>query len=257
MPRRGSRKIDFFRRVGDAVLGVGKLPSKLRRVKLRPRKKPPLRKEIPRTLQGFFERRHTGWPEYVMLKAQLGIVALFLLTVVHVVWLRAQAPVFIPLLLAVTAYLVYLTLTQLRRAFELDYPAYRSFMIMCLGIVWVFLVMLRYSPFEPSLEALHLSLLPPVVAILFVVAAFAVFRFKYGRNFTYGLIEQARGRRAVVRVGYDICSNVRAGLYPVECLVKVKRGDLVKLGVERSLFGLRGSKVSAVLGRVSTKGKKA
>jgi uncharacterized membrane protein len=251
MPRKSSRKIDFFRKVGDAVLNLPKLPGRVKRKALEVKKRPPPKKEIPRALRGFFERRHAGWPEYVMLKAQAVILALFVATVVYVVWLRAQVFIFIPLLLAASAYLLYLTFTQLKRAFELDYPAYRSFMLMCIAFVWVFVVALRHPPIDFSLEVIHLAIIPPITAILFVVVAFAAFRFKYGRNFTYGRVEQSTGRRAIVRVSYDIRSNVKAGLYPVESFVKVKRGDWVKLGVERSFFGLRGSRISTIIGKFS------
>ncbi len=251
MARKSSKTTDFFRRVGDAVLGVGKLPNKIKRRARKPKVKPHRtpKREIPRKLQDFFERRHAGWPEYVMLKVQLAILALFVTAVVYMVFLPAETLIFIPLLLAFSTYLVYLAATQLRHAFERDYPAYRSFVGMCIAIAWVFVLALRHSPIEFSLESIYLSLIPPLAAIGFVFIAFLTFRLKYGRNFTYGRVEQVQGRRAAVRVGYDICSNVKAGLYTVESFVKVKQGDQVRLSVERPLLGLRGAKVSAVLGK--------
>jgi uncharacterized membrane protein len=251
MARKSSRTTDFFRRVGGAVLDVGKLPSKLKRMvpKVKEKAPPKPKPEIPHALHGFFERRHAGWPEYVMLKAQLAILALFMTAVIYIALLRAEIFIFIPLLLAFSAYLVYLSLTQLRRAFKRDYPAYRSFVAMCVAIAWVFVLALRHSPIEFSLEAIHLALIPPLVAIVFVFVAFAAFRLKYGRNFTYGRVEEVRGRRAVVRVGYDICSNVKAGLYTAESFIKVRRGDWVKLSVERPMLGLRGAKLGAIVGK--------
>ena len=83
-----------------------------------------------------------------------------------------------------------------------------------------------------------------------MIVSFVIFRLKYGRNFTYGNVEQVFGRRAAVRVGYDICSNVKAGLYTVESFARVRRGELVKLSVERPMLGLRGAKVKAILGKV-------
>lgn len=250
MARKNSKMTDFFRRVGDAVLSVGKLPSKLKRraPKVKKRAPPKLKPGIPRALQGFFERRHAGWPEYIMLKAQLVILALFVTAVIYVVFLRAKTFIFIPTLLALSAYLIYLTATQLRRAFERDFPAYRSFMGMILALAWI-LVGLRHVPIEFSLEEIHLTLIPPLVAIVSVAVAFTAFKLKYGRNFTYGRIKEIRGRRAVVQVGYDICSNVKSGLYVVESFAKVKRGDLVKISVERPMLGLRGAKVKAILGK--------
>ena len=250
MARKSSKTSGFFRRVGDAVLGVGKLPSKLKRRARKPKVKLPSKpkREIPQRLRGFFERRHAGWPEYVMLKVQLAVLTLFAIAVIYLVFLPAEIFIFIPLLLFFSAYLVYLAATQLRQAFERDYPAYRGFVGVILAMAWV-LVGFRYLPFEFSLESIYMYLIPPLVLVGFLVMAFAAFRLKYGRNFTYGRVEEVQGRRAVVRVGYDICSNVKADLYTVESFAKVRRGDLVKLSVERPMLGLRGAKIRAILGK--------
>ncbi len=251
MARKGSKAINFFRRIGDAILNVGKLPSKMKRRAPKVKKKaPPKPKlEIPRMLRGFFERRHAGWPEYVMLKVQLAILLLFVVAVIYIALFHAEVIIFIPLLLVISAYLIYLAATQLKRAFGRDYPAYRSFVAMCVAIAWVFVLALRHSPIEFSLETIHLALIPPLAAIVFVFLAFTGFRLKYGRNFTHGRVEEVQGRRAVVRVSYDICSNVKSGLYLVESFAKVKKGDRVKLSVERPMLGLRGAKVRAILGK--------
>lgn len=249
--KRSSKTVDFFRKVGDAVLGAGKIPSKLKRRARKPKVKlPPERREVPRALSGFFERRHAGWPEYIMLKAQLSILVLFLTAVVYIALMPAKVLVFTPLLLVISAYLVWLGATQIKRAFERDYPAYRSFIALCVAAAWVFVFALRHFPIEFSLETIHLALIPPAVALGFVFFAYMTFRLKYGRDFTYGTVEGVKGRQAMVRVSYDICSNVRSGLYAVDSFAKVKKGDLVKIGVERPMLGLRGAKVKAVLGKV-------
>jgi uncharacterized membrane protein len=54
----------------------------------------------------------------------------------------------------------------------------------------------------------------------------------------------------VVRVGYDLRSNVKPGIYLVESLVPVRRGERVRVSVERGLLGLRGSRPRFILGRV-------
>jgi len=51
-------------------------------------------------------------------------------------------------------------------------------------------------------------------------------------------------------VGYDLRSNVKPGVYLVESLVPVRKGERVKVSVERGLFGLRGSQPRFILGRV-------
>ena len=247
-----SKITDFFRKVGAAVLGAGKLPSKLKRRARKPKVKLPRKpkREVPQKLQGFFERRHAGWPEYVMLKAQLTIVASFIAAVIFTVLLPDHEVIFIPTLLALSAYALYLIPTQFRYAFKRDYPAYRGFIVMCVAIVWVFVFALRYLPVEFSFDSLYLALVPPLFTIGFVLLAFLGFRLKYGRNFTYGTVEDIKGRRAAVRVGYDICSNVKSDLYFVESLAKVRKGDLVKISVERPTLGLQGAKVRAILGKV-------
>lgn len=217
---------EFFRRVGEAVLH-----PRLPRPRLRRRAG---REEIPGPLRGFFERRHAGWPEYVMLKLQLSLLSLLLLA--------ALSPLLPPpsllLMLLLTLYPLHLSLTQLRRAFREDYAAYLSFSLLGLSFAWL-LSALRLA--GPSL------LLPPALILLFLLS-YALHRWKYGRDFTYGVVEEVRGRRAIVRVGYDLRSNVKPGLYLVESLVPLRRGERVRVSVERGFFGVRGSTPRFVLG---------
>jgi uncharacterized membrane protein len=243
-----SKIINFFHKVGEAIFGVKKLPGKLKRA---PQKKVAGRKpdEVPKALNGFFERHHAGWSEYVMLKAQIAIVALFVVAAIYVVLLPAREVIFLAALLVLSAYALYLALTQLKRAFRRDYPAYRSFVFMCVAIVWVFTLTLGYLPIKFSFESLGLAFVPALVVIGFVLVTFVGFRLRYGRDYTYGVVEGVGRGRAVVRVSYDICSNVTHGSYVVESLVKVKKGDTVKVKVERPMLGLRGAKVKAIFGK--------
>ena len=82
-----------------------------------------------------------------------------------------------------------------------------------------------------------------------VIGGFAAFKIRYGRDHTFGIVEGARGSKVVVRIGYDLRSNVKHGLFFLDSLVRVKRGDHVKVGIERSSFGLRGVKPRVVLGK--------
>ena len=122
-----------------------------------------------------------------------------------------------------------------------------------MAVVWVFVLALRYFPVEFSLESIYMSLIPPLAGVCFVALSFIGFRLKYGRNYTYGIVERVHGRMAAVRVGYDICSNVKAGIYLVENLVGAKKGNAVKLNVDRPMLGLRGSKVKAILEKAGTR----
>ncbi len=248
----GDSLIGFFRKVGELVLGARKLPSKLKRrareLRMKPSKRPERR--IPGMWQGFFHRRYAGWPEYVMLKVQLGMVALFIAAVLFIVLPSAPTVVFVPVIVVLIGYLLYLTPTQLGPAFGRDYPAYRAFVGLCIGIVLALILILRYFPFELSLTSPYRIMVPVVVVFGLVMGSFAAFKLKYGRDYTYGTVQGVRGNRVAVRIGYDLCSNVRHGLYFLDSLVRVRRGDFVKVGVERSIFGLRGSRARMILEKV-------
>jgi uncharacterized membrane protein len=236
--------VQLFQKVGDFILGPSNRGNHRKKV-FRSKKLTILKQR-----RGFFERCRASWPEFVMLKAQLAILALFFTVMTYLVFLPAENLIFVSLMLVITSYLIYLTTTQLRKAFEQDYRAYRNFVAMCVAIAWVFTLLVKFTA-TFSTEGEMIAILPPFLALGIVVASFATFKLKYGRNFTYGTVEESRGEAALVRVGYDIRSNVKAGLYPVKSLIRVRKGDTVKLSVERSLLGLKGARVREIIERVN------
>jgi uncharacterized membrane protein len=213
----------FFERLGEAVLHPSIPKPKLPRV----RKRPGL-PQVPRPLRGYFEGKGMGWPEYVILKVQVA----FLLSLLFAVCAIFSFWLVLPLAL-VSVYLLSL-LPQLKTAFGEDYPAYRFFLFLCVLLPW-FLFLTRLGP------------LFVLAGLGFLLASVSTFRIKYGRDFTYGVVEKSMGGKALVRVGYDIRSNTKAGLYLAEAPFRVKKGQKVKVRVERPLFGLRGSKVGPIV----------
>jgi uncharacterized membrane protein len=216
----------FFERLGEAVLHPSVPKPRLPRVRKRPG--PP---EVPRPLRGYFEGKGMGWPEYVILKVQVAFLLslLFAICAIFSFWL-----VF-PLAL-VSAYLLSL-LPQLKAAFGEDYPAYRFFLFLCVLLSW-FLFPTRFGP------------LFVLAGLGFLLVSVSIFRIRYGREFTYGVVERTMGGKALVRVGYDIRSNTKAGLYLAEAPFRVKKGQKVKVRVERPFLGLRGSRMGAVIEKV-------
>ncbi|MEM3421935.1 MAG: DUF2101 family protein [Candidatus Hadarchaeum sp.] len=239
--------VRLFWEVGNIILGADRRASACRaqenRIKPTRDKN---RQIIPEKIRIFFEKHYAGWPEYVMLKAQIAILLLFLTTVVYLVLLPNENLIFLTLLSICSGYLIYQTKTQLRLAFKREYPAYRCFVVICITINWSLLLLLRLLPTVFSMESDLNIIMPTFLAFVIIISAFAAFRIKYGRNFTYGLVEESRGGFALVRVGYDIRSNVKSGVYPVESSIKVRKGDTVKLRVARPLLGLGGAKVKAI-----------
>lgn len=244
---KSSKIARLFWEVGNIILGADRRASTSRtQVKRIKKMLDKNRQELPEKIRGFFEKRHAGWPEYVMLKAQVVIFLLFLTNVVYLVLLPSENLIFLTLLSICSLYLIYQTRTQLKSAFEQDFPAYQSFVAICITINWALLLLLRFFPTILPIESnLNIFMSTPL-ALGVVIIAFAAFRLKYGRNFTYGLVEESHGGLALVRIGYDIRSNVKAGIYSVESLIKVKRGDVVKLSVVRPLLGLGGAKVKSI-----------
>ncbi len=226
----------FFEKVGEAVLH-----PRLPRIRLRKKKK----ERIPGPLRGFFEKRHAGWPEYVVFKLQLSLLLLFFFVVLYL--FLPSPPTLLPMLV-LSLYILSLSFTQLRRAFPEDYPAYLSFSLLCLCLAWLLLTLRLWPP--RLLAEPYPSLLLPLALVLLSLLLYSLHRWRYGRDFTYGLVKEVRGGRAVVRVGYDLRSNVKPGVYLVESLVPVRKGERVKVSVERGLFGLRGSQPRFILGRV-------
>lgn len=251
MPRENSKIVEFFRKIGNAILNIKKFPKRIKNLgsSLRLGSKRP-KKKIPSFLQGFFRRRNAGWPEYVILKVQICVIILFAISAIFAIF-PGWAPevVFIPLILILAGYVLYLVPTEVKRAFKRDYPAYRAFVGMILIIIFVLVFVLRYLSFG-VLESPYMAMMPVILVVGSVLVAFAGFKLRYGRDYTYGVVERTKGSKAAVKVSYDIRSNIKHGLYFLETLVKVKPGDKVKVGVNRSLWGFRGSEPTAILEKV-------
>lgn len=174
MPDEDSRLAKFFRRIGDAVLDMKGLLKKVRKAKPSfslARGEP--KRKIPSFLQEFFRRRNAEWPEYVMLKVQISVVLLFASAVVLVAFPSwASEVVLVPLVLVFAGYALYLVPTHLRPAFGRDYPAYRGFVWLCVGIVLGLILISRLFPFG-LVEGPYGSILTVALMMGEVLGAFA------------------------------------------------------------------------------------
>jgi len=225
--RRGSMSLrKFFQKLGEAVLHPH-LPRPKFKI---PRVSGEVR--VPDLLQGYFERRGMGWPEYVIFKVQIAFLSSLLFALCTLFWNWAVLP-----LVLVSIYSMSL-LPQLKQAFPQDFPAYRFLLFLCVLLPW-FLFLTRYG------------MIFVVAGLGFLFVSISIFRARYGRDFTIGVVEKTWGERVLVRVGYDIRSNTKAGLYFTEAPFRVRRGQKVKVKVERALFGLMGSRIGPVIEKIS------
>lgn len=249
MSQEESKSLEFFRKIGRTILNLKKLPSKVKKIKLSLKPKTEeSEKKIPSFLKGFFERHHASWPEYVMLKAQLVIIALFGTAVVlSFSWISPL--ILAPVVAGLIGYLTYLTPTELKLAFRRDYPAYRTFIILSTAIssAIIFLRKILITEFPLMISSPYQALIPILLIIVAVFSTFIAFRIKYGRNYTYGIVTEVKNNKAAVKVNYDIKSNVKNGLFLLESLPNVQPGDEVKISVDRSILGLKGSEPTTIL----------
>lgn len=240
-----SKIVRFFRKIGDAILNLKKLPSKLKETKSSYKIK---KREIPSFLQSFMENRDAGWPEYVMLKAQLVIISLFGAAVVlSFSWISPL--ILAPVVAGLIGYLTYLTPTELKLAFWRDYPAYRTFIVLSIAIslAIIFLRKILITNLPLMVSSPYQALTPILLILGAVFFTFIGFRIKYGRNYTYGTVTEVRNNKAAVKINYDIKSNVKNGIFLLESLPNVQPGDEVKVSVDRSMLGLKGSEPTTIL----------
>lgn len=247
MSEQDSKILKIFQKIGDAILGVKKIPSKLKKSKSTISSITNNQK-IPSFLQNFMEKRDAGWPEYVMLKVQLVIIGLF---GVSVLFSFSLFSIFIlaPIIAGLIGYLVYLTPTQLKPAFKGDYSAYRTLVILSivfsLAIVFSRKFLVGRLVLFPSFP--YPSLIPVLLILGIFLFAILLFRIKYGRDYTYGTVQKIKGGKVAVKINYDLKSNVKNGIYLLETLEKVEQGDKVKVAVDRPLLGIRGSEPTTIL----------
>lgn len=76
-----------------------------------------------------------------------------------------------------------------------------------------------------------------IFAVFVVVLAFRwYFKERYGRDYTYGVVEEIKNDLARVFVHDDIAANVKPGFYWVEAVDDLRVGSIVKLLVEERRF---------------------
>jgi len=149
-------------------------------------------------------------------------------------------------------YIIYILFNRVKVMYGPEFPAYRDFFLMYLvvGIILVLagtnsnLVMAFSFSFFPSLTIF-------IFAIIAVVLVYLIFRIRYHRDFTYGVVIETGEKMAYVKVEYDIRSNVKPDIYVVENDYGASDGDTVQLKTEKKLFSNSGNKPISVMDTVN------
>ena len=219
--------------VEDVLYGIGEsVDSGIR--KLTDFVNPSPSEEPPnfRYLQKLVKKRFTPH-EYLSLKIQLAFLSYLILNLI-LLFIKAS-----PLWLVGVAvvYFFYLRYTLVRnKEFFVDYEPYRFFYYAISAISFaVFLGYLMIRRIATSIYYYYAYLL---VAFAVVMAFRWYFKQKYGRDYTYGVVEEIKGDLVRVFVHDDIAANVKPGHYWVNAVEDLEVGRVVKLIVEdRKLKG--------------------
>ncbi|EKF85042.1 DUF2101 family protein [Methanobacterium formicicum] len=152
----------------------------------------------------------------------------------------------------IAGYIIYILFNRVKVMYGPEFPAYRDFFLMYLvvGIILVLagtnsnLVMAFSFSFFPSLTIF-------IFAIVAVALVYLIFRIRYHRDFTYGVVIETGERMAYVKVEYDIRSNVKPDIYVVENGYGAVDGDTVKLKTEQKILSNSGNKPVSVMETVN------
>ncbi len=152
----------------------------------------------------------------------------------------------------IAGYIIYILFNRVKVMYGPEFPAYRDFFLMYLvvGIILVLagtnsnLVMAFSFSFFPSLTIF-------IFAIVAVALVYLIFRIRYHRDFTYGVVIETGEKMAYVKVEYDIRSNVKPDIYVVENGYGAVDGDTVKLKTEQKILSNSGNKPVSVMETVN------
>lgn len=223
--------MDLFERVGEAtvtiMLRLFNLFAKAFERFLRA-----VRDVENRTVVHVLERRSISVRDYFILKVQLSSVFFILCSVLVSFGLLPPKP-FLPLAALFFGYVVY-GIKKMNRYFRRDGKAYREFFSIYLLISLAILLIINYFPGNRR------YLYAAVFSVVATLAFSSLFRLRHGRDFSYGEVVEA-GNIAKVRMGFDLLSGVKPGIYPVLNTAGAKAGDRVKVRVQRGFLNLRGA----------------
>lgn len=211
---------DVLYGIGEAVdSGVGKLRGLLLPA---PSEKPPSFRHLRRLI-----RRNLTVHEFLSLTLQLAFVSylmvnlIFLLLRLDVLWILLIAP----------PYFLYIRYILVRnRRFFLEPDLYRVF------YYWISII--SFASFTGYAVVRDISTtvyyyIGYLTAILGVVVVFRYyFKSRYGRDYTYGVVEEVKNDLVRVFVHDDIAANVKPGYYWLPAISDAEPGSVVKILVE-------------------------
>lgn len=190
--------------------------------------------EPPKSILGRLVKRAKTPHELLSLKLQLAFLSYLILSLIPV-FLKFWE-IFIVVASFYFLYLRYLLIAN--REFFISYQPYRAFYLGLSIIATIsyggFIMVRKYST-SPYHYYFYLF------SVLVAVLAFRYwFKSKYGRDYTYGVVEEVKGDLVRVYVHDDIAANIKPGYYWLPAVPDAEPGRIVKILVEEQT--LRGAK---------------
>ena len=228
---------EILYKVGEAAEESAKWIERCLReiAKPEPSKNPPRFKILRRLI-----KRELTVHELLSLNLQLSFIFYLLLALLLMILFGNE----LYLTLTFVVYFLYLRYTILKnREFFIEVEPYRFFYYGLTTIGFLsFLGYLLVRRFARNIYYFYAYL----VFIFIVVLAFRhIYKSKFTRDWTYGVVEEVKGELVKIDVHDDIRANVKPGKYWVESAEEVEVGDIVKVLVEERI--LRGSIPKRVL----------
>ena len=213
--------------VEDVLYGIGEsVDSGIRKlidfINPSPSEEPPSFRYLGRLVK----KRFTAH-EYLSLKLQLAFLSYLVLNLI-LLFIRAG-----PLWLVgvATVYFLYLRYTLVRnREFFVEHEPYRFFYY-AISLI-SFAVFLGYLAVRRTATSIYYYYAYLLAAFAAVMAFRWYFKQRYGRDYTYGVVEEIKGNVVRVFVHDDIAANVKPGHYWVDAVEDLEVGRVVKLIVE-------------------------
>jgi len=191
-----------------------------------PFQKPPRFKILKKLI-----KRELTVHELLSLNLQLSFIFYLLLALLLIVLFGNE----LYLTIISVVYFIYLRYTLLKnRDFFIEVEPYRFFYYGLTAIGFLsFLGYLLIRRFAKNVYYFYTYL----IAIFVVVLAFRyIYKSKFTRDWTYGIVEDIKGELVLVSVHDDIRANVKPGKYWVDNTEDVEVGDVVKILIEERIF---------------------
>lgn len=191
-----------------------------------PKKTPPTFKFLRKIV-----RKRVTAHEMLILKIQLSFILYLIVSLISTVLSRNPLYLVLPFIL----FFMYMRAILINyREFFIEYRPYQVFFyslaMLSFGAFMGYSVLRRFNPTPQYL------LVYSIVIFVAVLILARWFKMKYGRDWTYAVVEEIRGEIVKISTHYDIRANVKSGEYWIDAVPDLKAGSLVKVLVEERMF---------------------